>query len=236
MKDLEKYRKGSMTEEELDHFSGKLIAAKLDQDLKNKWAHQLAGTHGVERGPQGLKRSVWRKFYPWTLGVAASLLLLALVLPGLWKSQKGDPVALADFYLDRENFSDPSVRGGDSPDDQLRVQARNAFNQGQFKEAITFRKKVIASNNADIQDYFFLALSYLNDGQAAKSIPVFEKTLELAPENEARFAQEAAWFIALAHLKTGNPEAGKNALLHIKTNDWRYPEAQTLLRQLEIGN
>lgn len=233
MKEFEKYRKGAMSEKELDDFSSKLISAKLDRDLKNHWAQQLSKTHGIERGSNGPKVMNWKRFYPWTLGIAASLLLVALLLPGLWKNQSGDPIALADFYLDLENFSDPSVRGGDTPGDQLRVDARNAFNKGDFKEAISAREKIIASNMAEIQDYFFLGLSYLYNGQAANSLPLFEKTLELAPENEARFAEEATWFVALAHLKTGKVEAGKNALLKILPDDWRYAEAQELLQQLQ---
>ena len=95
------------------------------------------------------------------------------------------------------------------------------------------RLELINRTPGDISDEFFLALAYLNNDQATNSIPLFQKTLETAPANDNKFAEESAWFISLAYLKTGNLQAARDALLKIKEDEWRYAESRELLDKLE---
>ncbi|HMQ59710.1 MAG TPA: hypothetical protein PKE06_03525 [Flavilitoribacter sp.] len=223
-----------MSDEELERFTGKMVNLKLDNDLKNKWGGQLAEEHTVVREP-GNKGffSLRNKLLLGVVSIAAGILLMILFLPGILSPEPGTMQELAGIYLEKDQLTDPTVRGGNGTQDELRSRAQEAFNKGDFKTAIDLRLQLIQQAPGDISDQFFLALAYLHNEQAANSVPFFKKTLEMAPTNDNRFAEESAWYISLAYLKTGNREAARDALRSIREGDWRYKEAVELLGKLE---
>ncbi|MCB0610753.1 MAG: hypothetical protein H6562_08590 [Lewinellaceae bacterium] len=234
MKDIQKYREGSMSDEELERFTGKMVNLKLDNDLKNKWAGQLAQEHDLVRKPGAGGVFPLKGRLLWGLvSIAASILLITLFLPDLLRPEPRSARELASIYLEKDHLTDPTVRGGDAARDELRSRAQEAFNKGDYKTAIDLRLELINRTPGDISDEFFLALAYLNNDQATNSIPLFQKTLETAPANDNKFAEESAWFISLAYLKTGNLQAARDALLKIKEDEWRYAESRELLDKLE---
>lgn len=107
MKDIQKYREGSMSDEELERFTGKMVNLKLDNDLKNKWAGQLAQEHDLVRKPGAGGVFPLKGRLLWGLvSIAASILMITLFLPDLLRPEPRSARELASIYLEKDHLTD----------------------------------------------------------------------------------------------------------------------------------
>ena len=110
-------------------------------------------------------------------------------------------------------LADPSPRGssvGDQKDPQY-AEAERAVKRGDYPAAIRLLEGVVAKNDRNADAYNLLAYSIRKSGDAAKSIPIYEKALAIDPKH--RGAHE---YIGEAYLALGDLAKAKQ---HLATLD-----------------
>lgn len=164
------------------------------------------------------------KFPLWTVGIAASVALLAIVFAGykLLFTTVYDHDSLYSQYF--SPYPDAvSVRGGDN--EQI-GEAMRLYSSGLYQEAIISMSEVPveARQYADIR--FYQALSLLETHQTGKAIDLLEQLYQI---DKYRFFPQVKWYLALAYLKNDQPQICTKYLETIQTDDFKYQEARQLI-------
>ncbi|MEL7250569.1 MAG: hypothetical protein AAFZ63_24475 [Bacteroidota bacterium] len=232
MIDLNQYKDGSVSKEELEEFTNAFMRAKYDNDRKERWQGLLASEQnfGRQENTQATKR-ISRRVFLWAASAAAVALIAVLLLFGPGSSpasyeQLADNYLSEEFYENREDDS-----RGDQDVEQMNVEATVAYNQKDFATAIARYETIIARGQGDDTHHFFLGLSYLYTAAYEEAIRNFLKVPELNPSS--KFIQEHRWFLALAYLKNMQVEECKSMLQAIQPRNWKYQEAQELLKAID---
>lgn len=227
MDQLEKYKKGLLTKEELSNFTDVFMRAKYDDDRQNRWQKTLAGQHQVKRD----KPEKTRRIYLWAASAAAAVAIIVFMLFSNPFTANASYEQLADAFLSEEFYENQEMIKGDQDVEQLNLQAIFAYNNKDFSTAIHHYETIVANGAATYEHYFFLGLSYLYTEQPVDAITNLLKV----PESNAagKFIQESRWFLALAYLKNQDLDNGMIVLRSITPAMWKYDEAQQLLEVLQ---
>ncbi len=216
--------RGNMSADEQDHYLQKLFDQRANALRKQRWAKLLAEQEQIIREPSPTKPSNnWRSF----LFIAAGLaMLMAFCL--WWLQPQNEPMQLADQYLNSADIHDPRGIKGEIETETLRLQAVEAFNDGNYTEAITAYEALERNTNTlTIEDQFHFALAFLLDKRSAEAIPRLQSL-----QGEPRYQQEVQWYLGLAHLQNNDPEAAQGVLEQIQAAEWQYQAAQEILSKL----
>jgi len=106
--------------------------------------------------------------------------------------------------------------------------AQEAFNNKNYKEAITNFEKVIKEYPRPEIKYFY-AISLLEDNRFADS----ELVLNDIIKGNSIYKNTAKWYLALAKLKQKDYKSCKQILLTIPSDYEDYPQVEKLLKKLE---
>ena len=228
--DLDKYKQGDLTEEELNLFTGALIRAKFNQAQKDKWAQKLATEHQIQRDAPKVK---FLQLHFRKLAIAAAILLLVALIPFLQNYLQPPSQQLANSYLENR-LSLPDIKRGTTPETtfDLRKKARDAYINKDYPTASNAYEAILNSDLAKGEDYLFAGLSNLYNDQFGQAV----KKLELAQTNIAAgqtFWEETNWFLSLAYLKNEEFVKAKQLLNKIIETDGFYSDqAQKILSTL----
>ena len=231
MIDLNQYKKGGVTKEELEEFTNAFMRAKYDDDRKERWQSLLTTEQNFRRDVDDQRtRPIGRRVFLWAASAAAVALVAYLMVFGLGPSpttyeQLADNYLTGEFYENREGDS-----RGEQDVEQINLQASSAYNQKDFATAIARYETIIARGLANDRHHFFLGLSYLYTAAYEDAITNFLKVPEL--NASSKFIQEYRWFLALAYLKNEQLDEGEAVLRSIQAGDWKYTEAQALLQAI----
>jgi len=223
VKDLQKYRESDLSDEELEVITGRLLRAKDDHERQQRWAERLSKEKQINRQPAPKAKLRWLPLW-----IAAAVILFVTIFllrePAPTYQSLVDNYITADFYENRDRLK------GDQDVDQSNIRAVDAYNRQDFDTAINHYENIIKTGTATDEQYFFLGLSQLYSNRYAKAAQQFEKVLQV--NRQSKFEQETHWFLALSYLKVGNTGNGKEKLQLINAGEWRYTDAQKLLKLL----
>lgn len=230
--DLDKYKQGKLTEEELDLFTGELVRAKFNQAQKDKWAKKLVVEHHIKREVPVKRKTLKLPFRK--LAIAASILLLVALIPFLQNYLQPESQKLANSYLENR-LSLPDIQRGTKTVDatvDLRIKANTAYANKNFIAATKAYETILDSNRREDIDYLFAGLSYLYSEQPQEAVN--KLTLAQAKISEGQnFWEETNWFLSLAYLKNEEIEKARNQLKMIVEMDGFYSDkAQEILSTL----
>ncbi|MEO1514042.1 MAG: hypothetical protein AAFV95_03490 [Bacteroidota bacterium] len=231
MKNLKNYVNKEMTDESMNDFTRKLIHAKFDQEQKDEWAARLAEEQQVHRSPStGAKVRRFRS--PLIVAIAAAIAILMVAVPLFYSGGTSSHDQLADALLVETRLANPITRKGEIDESQMRLQMADAYNQFLYPQAIELGKQLVQSPTSQGQDFLFLGLSYLYEGQFEEAITHLSAVSQ-HPANGQNLEQESRWFLSLAYVKVGKLEEARNELRQIVEKEhWPSQKAVQLLDQL----
>ncbi|MDO6810869.1 tetratricopeptide repeat protein [Zobellia galactanivorans] len=203
----------------------------LKRVIREKEAKQLkAKLIGFEEGIQKEEtaRAPFTVYRKWAM--AASIALLV----GLgWLGYNNfSGSGYMDMY--EEHFQEYpntvyAITRGEEADTSLERQAFVAYETNDNVQAIALFTQLKETKNTEAVN-FYLAQSYLKNGQAEKAIALFDETIN----EKGEFRPQALWYAALAYLKI-NEKENAIRMLNDLVADGRYKkeEASKLLKDLE---
>lgn len=231
MINLNQYKDGKASKEELEEFTNAFMRAKHDYDRKNRWQSMLQLQHDFRRDKIDTEvKPIRRSILMWAASAAA--VVIAFVL---WMLAPDTTAVtyeqLADNYLAEEFYENQEDSRGEQDVEQLNLQAIFAYNQKDFETAIGLYENIVQSGQANDRHYFFLGLSYLYLDRYDEAITNLQQVP--AVNSDSKFIKEYRWFLALAYLKNKQVPEGRTLLISIQPNDWKYREAQLLLEAID---
>jgi len=227
MKDIFKYTKNDMIEKEDEEMTRKIFKLHFDYQLKKRWANQLESEYNL---PMSRIKQVPFFKRKWIL-VAASMLLF-LVSTLLYQTMmQPDALHLADQHLSKKYDLNNIKKGGNI--DEIRTRAIDNYNLNNYDKAIVLYQEVLTIGDGNIEDNFFLGLSYLYVNQSDKSIPFFKTSIDLPLSSDFRSKEIIHWYLSLAYIKAGELEEAKKELnIIIEAGGLRKSQAAELLEAM----
>jgi hypothetical protein len=213
---IDQLTKTDHTEEEQDAILCNIVRAHLDTENRTKWATQLL-QQGIVRQPAKKRRS-------WKIFALAAAVLVLIASVGIWQWQKPQtPEALAlQFIQEDEPIQLPAGFRGDAAANAQRAAAIEAYHAKNYTAAIQLL------NSAGQQDLFLLAMCYFYTRDYQRAIPM----LIQVNATGGTYRTQATWFLALAHLRSGNTAAAIPYLQQLSEDQGAgYAEKATQLLQ-----
>ena len=207
---------------EQELYLSKLIKVQHDKELRNKWESI------VEKSPpQSIDRSSQSPFLKlfFTICLLAALTFLTIKF---MPSKDLDPKHFALQELSQA-INHPGITKGISSDVHKRTSAIIKFNNQDFDQAILDFEKIQA---ATLEDNFYLGMAHFYSkeyNQAAALLTPISNT-------ESVLTEEAKWYLSLTHILNDSPEKAISLLEQIRPNQWKYGDAQQLIKSIGINN
>lgn len=250
LKKFDNYIKGELSEDDMETFTKEIITEHFeDESLKEKWAEILDKDEELKAlqleskssdninqpRPSSATATTPKKQKPkgniikMILQIAAAVLLL--VAAGTFL-MRGDTASnyqqLTAQHLEKA-YAISSQRSAAEENEQ-RISANEFYRAKRYKEAIPIYNQLIASNVSLEADQFYLGLSHLYAGDAAAALPALSA---LAQNKDAKYAQEANWYLSLAQIKSNQlVDAKKRLQTIVDRGGWKSREAAELLKTL----
>lgn len=164
------------------------------------------------------------------LGKAAAVLLVGL---GAWwfLGQSPDHHSLYQaYYQPYPNIVAPTVRGPEDTVDHT-AEAFRLYDGKEYKAAASLFERLASQEEETGFAPFYQAQSLMADGREQEAIAVLENPNWSIPDN---LRTQTEWYLALAHLKTGNKEKSRQLFEQIEaSNSAKSEEARNILDQME---
>lgn len=244
---IERYLNSELSPEELDAFKQRLevdsaFAEKVDdykaiitgvRHLGHKkfteelaaWEHEIKNEETAVQTID-LRARRWKKY----LAVAAAVVLLILSL--LYFMVPRAPVNTEDLFTAYFVPYDDvvSVRDGRENDETLGYALQN-YGDGKYKEAIPYFQSYLSTDSQNHDAMFYLGTSALAEKNTAVAVPPLR---ELVAQRSI-YAEQAAWYLALAALLENNKESARTQLKDIAENKSHsmHEKAEELLGRLD---
>lgn len=213
---IDLYLKGLLSVEEKKLFEQKLQADNIFRQQVEIIAALRKGIQAVGRKEMLEEMKAWDKKAPplvqtiplWRqagLMRIAALLIIGISIFLLWPKERAKSDLFAKYFDPYPNVVMPTVRGNEREDSTIIQKAYRAYDQGNYTEAIALFE---AASSQDEYVRMYLANSYLAGGQGEKAISILEKL----QAKSKLFAEEARWYLVLAHLQSGNKEQASRLL------------------------
>ena len=123
------------------------------------------------------------------------------------------------------------ARKGNFEEEELRMQANEAYTTRNFEAAIEYWELLVANQAENTFDLFYLGISYLRQKNSKP-----EKTIELLEQIQQQtteLRQEINWVLSLAYLQTEQEDKARTLLQSIVTNkEFMANSAEKLLTTL----
>lgn len=163
----------------------------------------------------------------WT-GVAASLLLLvaAWLYYGGGKTNKELFMA---YYEPQANYERTTTRNTDMDSLTIRDRAFQAYDQGYYQLAHQLFSQTINQDSLDMPVYFFRAIANIQLERYDQSLIDFNKVVI---SNNAYYATDAKWYLALLKVKLDQRTEAKDLLLDLAQTTKYQGRAEAILEEL----
>lgn len=190
-------------------------AARRDLDYLNELERSISD-----------KKSAARQSVFYYLAAAACIAAIILLI---WMPTKdANPESLfAEYFQPHPNIFEPLLRN--ESDISPRGQAFQAYEQEDYQQAALLFTELLAENE-DPGMRMLLGNSNLILGNTEAAKQNFSEVIRISPDLTAG----AKWYLALTHLKSGEPGRAKQLLQDVLTTDTPYADKATrLLADLE---
>lgn len=174
-------------------------------------------------------RPFWQR--PMMLGIAAAVII---ILAGIWVFR---PVADTPADMFAENFQaypPPARLRGDTNQDQIWSNARDAYVQADYAQAAQQLEFLLAQDSTAQPAY--LLHFYAGVSQLAQPTPEVEKAishLEIVTRTDSDYVQPAQWYLALAYLQNKEQQKAKALLEELANSNYRKEAVESLLKGLK---
>lgn len=198
--------------------SGRNNTIKFLKDLENTLPvikiENGKSADSLEKGE--IKKLNW--FYISTAIAAVFIIGLFLLLP----FQSSNEEIFADNFKPYPNVLSSNVRG----EQALTEDALYYYDLGNYIKSIEL---FTAKSTLSYQDKFYLANSYLAEGEVDQAISLLQEAKTNLPD----FKEQSTWFLALAYLKADDLEKAKTELKLLSSSEGSYQQkAETLLNTI----
>lgn len=201
------------------------LKAHLDKENQGKWDHLLATEHGITRSTaKRRKLRSWRQ----AVAVAASIALI-LAITFLLVQGGPEPVELAVNMIETESIMHPGSSKGELTGETVSPEDIVAFNSGEYSAYISSAES--GSLNS-LYDQYYLALAYMKEGNYDKATELFQAL----SRDPGTLRQEVRWYHAISAIAGGDIESGRKLLTSIQPEEWKYADAQAMLKSIEKSN
>lgn len=224
---IDKYLRSELNEEEQKQFEERL---KSDAEFNKQFREMLAIRDATRRTVLEEKLSVLEGFesafkqgklkpsakvrkinkYYWISGIAASLILLAILIPQFW-SGKSDNMDLAMDYF--EPYPANVIKRGESDLSKTKEQAYAYYGIGNYKKAAPLLAQLCYKG--DTLSCFYAGIAYLGVENPEKALKFLEME-RLPVEDDVMY-----WYRGLGYWGSGQEEKAKDAWRRLK-NDSKY--------------
>jgi len=213
------------TDVEKEAIIAKALNEMLDQEQRKWWSRELDKKYKVRRSLDTQNRKVrFLPLYRW-MAVAASILVFIVV----WQRSGPDLSTMSAHYIADSYIMHPGLTKGTYQSDvELQSQAIDAYRAKNFENAINLFVSIQEKSEEDI---FFSGITYMQLSKYDEALSQFQL---LEDSNNTRYHEELNWLMALNHNELNNYEAARQRLQQIQENEWKYSEAQKLLKLLEM--
>ncbi|MEK6780525.1 MAG: hypothetical protein AABY93_02400 [Bacteroidota bacterium] len=185
--------------------------------------------HAAKEEKEGVHLQNVIPFYrkPWVLAAAASVAFL-MVVSSIWlqNQQPQNEKLFASYFQPFDSPGSGLTRG--SSEETLKTKAYDAYDNGRYKEAITFFYEVLKTADDPIS-HLCLGNAQLEAGQLAEA----EKTFTHMVANHSDLVTQAKWYLALTYLKANKMERAKATLWEISNSSTYGEKANKLLKELD---
>ncbi len=231
---LQQYKNETLPEEQLEALTRKLVSAKLDQDHRNKWKQKLNKDHGIQRDSSEAidAHRRFNLFAYWKIA-AAVILVVVIAISSITFLNRGlqyqvDKLIVEAQFTNYEGGKKGTIISTDREIEVLQEQASLAFNKGKFREANALYLQLIELDKTQNDHYFFSGFCFLKLNEFDKSAEQFKAVQKINTEDS--YQEEAKWFLSLALIKQEKKKEAQAALASIKKGEWKYLDAQKLLK------
>ena len=238
---IEKFLSGSASTEEKAWLANEMKAnagLSREVELRKRTDNILADRSIIElRGKleavEMRKRSggVMRKTVIKVAKYAAAVLCIALISSAIYLPSRN---ITADRLYERyfTPYEMPGAsRSVSSVNDELMGNAMISYSQGNYKEAIGYLEKIVASERNNMESVFMYGVSNM----AAKNYPVavtsFNKVLQ---QNDNLYLEDASWYLGLSYMMDKEKDKAIRQFEFIAASKSRYSkDAKKLLKHID---
>lgn len=210
--------------EEQDNAAGQAIRHLLDVQYRKQLTQKLEKEYGISA-----KANKSSRITPLRLRRALLIAASVILIVGAYFIFTGDtqsPQQYAMNLVADQQIAHPGNTKGDTYNIENRLLAIEAYQSKDYPKAATYFSNLSSPTS---EDQYFLGLSYLYDKRYTNAALVFQQLTD----DKADLEQEARYFLGLSHLLANDAPAATKALNKIKSNDWKYDEAQKLLQLMK---
>ncbi len=197
---------------------------KVTEDKDDRDFRSLLSEIEVNPKPITKKRSV-----KWWYLAASIIVILGLTYFLTNRLSPSNEVLFAQYFEPYRNVTQPVVRS--EVNENLKALAFNSYENAKFEKALELFDQMLA-NTEDPVILFYKSNVLLQLDQAEMAIPILTKDTATTDS----FSEKRYWYLALAYLKTNNPQKAKTTLellLNISDSEYKKKEAKELLKKLD---
>tara|TARA_A100001015_G_C15043542_1_gene741642 strand:- start:5903 stop:6589 length:687 start_codon:yes stop_codon:yes gene_type:complete len=218
---FDRYLNGDLSVAEIEAFSERLLVDDAFREAFQLYEESISEIHkaGFRQQLNGIMNQEVSHKNPffssyWFRGMAAAVVLL-LTVTGI-------------YYL---NFNNPHISYEPYPNilkfrtDKESIPGLRDYSSGDYTLAID---KMESLGSTSDTARFYLAMSYMMIDNNEKAI----KTLRDIPEGST-FQQQKNWYLGVLYFKEEDMQNALSVLNMIKEEDFKFAEAQTLIRSIE---
>ena len=238
--DIALYINGDMTGEEQQEFELVLQRDKLLQENVQQY-RQVQATLRTRLAPDAQDKALENtlhsmneeffghtegkirpvgNYIKWAMAAAGLALILVVNLFHPWRQN--------DLYKEYSSLQMVTAAERGDHTDTLLQQAANAFNNQRFTAASADLKAAYENDPENAMVEFYYGVSLVETGD----LPTAHKLLRHTFDGNSVFKYDAAYFIALIHLKEHQYDRCREWLKNIPEGAGRYKQAQSLLEHL----
>lgn len=234
---IDRYINGQMTHEEMSDFKKHLEEdAALRAELENyEISRKAIKNYGLRNELKSIRSAMLQEevahettarpeaktvpIWKYSLRIAATILLIMVSFLAVQVATLSGENLYEDKAFPYELTT--SRNGNEVVDSQNQV-IQQSYASGNFQEAV---RQYEALSNPSVTATFIAGNAYLQSDQPEKAITAFQKVLTMnEQQNENLFKDDAAYYLALSHLRAENYDQAFTRFQEIKTSDSSYKQ------------
>lgn len=204
----------------------KAIREVLNRKERRIYEKNLKNNYGIYRH-SGNKKITKKQYYRLKFIAIAATFIIILAVGGRYLMQPNvDPLNAAFLLVQNDDLLDPRITKGTSViENEIITEAIIAFNNGQIEKSIALYTQL---SNINQESQFYLGVAYLK----SSNYPLAIQHLEKINLNNSPLAKEIKWYLGLSYILDNNYADAADILGSITEGEWRFDEAQELIRSL----
>jgi tetratricopeptide (TPR) repeat protein len=233
LNELQKKYKEAQSESELNALDNFLIQMYLTNEEK-QIQEDKARLHRL-RLQQMQQDSIWNRIFGNGFAPALRFAAVAVVFAGgLWMFQSRPTTNLLEYQaLTQTYLAEKPPHGEQKKGGNTLVEAKNAYQEGDYAQAATLFKKAIELKEADETGYFYGAMSYIYQ-QKPDFQTATQYLLQLEKEGKGYEIDQVLWYLSLCHIQNGQLSAAQVTLDElIRKGFFNTEKAKRLLASLK---